>query len=345
MARFEVDLTAFATNLVTIRTTVAPAVHMLVVKDDAYGHGLAAIVPAARVGGVRWFGTFDVATAVAVRALTGPAPRIVAWTVYNAGEIDLALAHDIDLGLGTHELITATAAVGARTGHAARVHLKVDTGLHRNGIRPEGWAAAVAAAEHAQRAGALSIEGVWSHIAEASDEADDRARDEFFTAVDAFEQAPPLRHLAASAAAFARPGFQLDLVRIGAFAYGIRPSDGPSDAELGIRPIGTLIASVTDVATDAVTVDVGSLDGLDSRLAGRLQVGTPAGPRPVTAIGPVSAQVAAWPGAAVGDDVALFGGRAPASATDVAEMLHTIGEEVVLRISPRLPRRYLSAAA
>ncbi|WP_417562496.1 alanine racemase [Microbacterium sp.] len=345
-ARFEVDLARFAADLRRIRAVVAPAQHLLVVKDDAYGHGLAQVVARAVHEGVAWFGTFDVATALAVRGVSGPGPRIVAWTVYDDAEIDTALDAGIDLGLGTHELIVRAGRRARARGARARVHLKIDTGLHRNGIRPEEWPAAVDSALDAQRAGVLEVAGVWSHIAEASDAEDDAARAAFLRGLEQFDPArtgapAPLRHLAASAAAFARPEFRFDLVRIGAFAYGIRPAGGPLDAALGIAPIGTLYGTVTRVEAEAVVLDLGALDGLDSRLAGLVPVGTPAGERELVEVGDTFSRVAAWPGARVGDDVAVLGGRAPLSATDVAERLDTIGEEVVLRVSPRLPRTYL----
>lgn len=342
-ARLVVDLTAFIADLRRVRGVVAPARHMLVVKDDAYGHGLERIVRAAAGEHVGWYGAFDMHTAVRVRELAGPSARIVAWTVYDDADVDAALDADIDLGLGTRPLILAVAARARARRTTARVHLKIDTGLHRNGIRPEEWQEAVDLALSAQRDGALAVTGVWSHIAEASDDEDDRSRRLFLAAVDALGAHRPLRHLAASAAAFARPEFRFDMVRIGAYAYGIRPAGGPGDAELGLTPIATLVATVTGVADDAVTVDVGFAHGMDSRLAGVLEVGTPAGTRRLTAVHATTATVDAWPGAAVGDDVALFGGAAPHSATDVAERLGTIGEHVLLRVSPRLPRAYIGA--
>ena len=70
---------------------------------------------------------------------------------------------------------------------------------------------------------------------------------------------PRLRHLAASAAGFARPEFRYDLVRIGAFAYGIRPAGGPGEAELGIRPISSTRRGGRPTSpTDRVTIDIGA---------------------------------------------------------------------------------------
>ncbi|MFK5088397.1 alanine racemase, partial [Klebsiella pneumoniae] len=85
---------------------------------------------------------------------------------------------------------------------------------------------------------------------EASDADDDDARALFLAARAAAVEAglrPRFSHLAASAAGFAREPFREDLVRVGAFSYGIRPAGGPGEAELGIEPISSLVASVTAI--------------------------------------------------------------------------------------------------
>ncbi|WP_243074855.1 alanine racemase [Microbacterium sp. SS28] len=336
-AELRVDLDAFAENLRAVRRAVAPAEHMLVVKDDAYGHGLGTIVQRAWAEGVRWFGAFDVRTGSAVRTRLGVAPRVFVWIVASAAEAQEAVDADLDVGVGDAVLLEDLAAVDG----VARVHLKIDTGLHRNGVRPEEWPVVVARAAELERAGRIEVVGVWSHIAEASHEEDDAARAVFETAWDQARAAglrPRLRHLAASAAGFARDEFRYDLVRIGAFAYGIRPAGGPGESELGIHPISALVTRVVRVSTDTVTVGTGSLDGLPSSLAGHLEAGTSAGASLVRAIRLEESDLDAWPGAAIGDEVRMLGAGAPFSATDAAETVGTIGEEIAVRIAPTVAR-------
>lgn len=342
-AVYRVDLDVFAENLHRIRATVAPAAHMLVVKDDAYAHGLDPIVRRARDEGVRWFGAFDVETGVAVREALGPDVRIFVWLLGGADDLATGVDAGLDLGIGDAALLDALHDLPAPSS-PARVHLKVDTGLHRNGIRPERWDAALDTVVALVAAGRAELTGIWSHISEASDQDDDDARALFLAAraaAGARGLTPAVAHLAASAAGFAREPFREDLVRIGAFSYGIRPAGGPSDAELGIRPIGTLDASVVTVADTGVHLDVGSLHGLPQALAGRFDVQTTGGPRRVREIGPTRLVVEPWPGAQPGDRVAVFGGGAAVTATDLAELVDTIGEEIALRVSPVLPRVYV----
>lgn len=343
MSQWRVDLDAFARNLARIREQVAPAEHLLVVKDDAYRHGLPQIVERAVAEGVRWIGAIDVTTAAAARAAAGGDVRILAWMPTGADDVREGLDADLDLGAGTAEILEDIAAVAAERGVTARAHLKIDTGLHRNGVRPEHWGAFVHRAVELEAAGAVSVVGIWTHIAEASDAEDDAQRAVFDAAVAQARGAglsPEILHVAASAAAFARPEYRYDLVRIGAFAYGIRSADGPSDAELGITPIGALRGAVTKLTRVGALVDVGAAHGLLSTAGGALTAAGPTGRIPVIQVRQDATVVEAWPGAAVGDEVTLFGANDADSATDLAERLDTIGEEIVLRLSPELPRTY-----
>ena len=342
MSRLVVDLGRIRANLEALRARIAPARPLLVVKDDAYGHGLERVVATARAAGVDWFGAVDVPTGLRARAAAGADARVLSWSTTTAARVAEAIAADVDLGVGDADHLETVAAVSA--GRRARVHLKIDTGLHRSGVRPEDWGGFVARAAALEASGDLVVAGVWSHIAETSDADDDDARAQFLRAVATAEAAglhPEVRHLAASAAAYARPEFRFDLVRFGAFGYGIRSADGPEQP--GIAPAATLLAAVTAVDGDAVTVDLGALDGLPSRLGGRVAVGTPGGPRTLRAVGATESVVDAWPGAAVGDDVAVFGPGAlgECTATTLAEAVDTVGEEILVRVSPLIPREYV----
>jgi alanine racemase len=342
MPVLRVDLDAFAANLAHIRGEVAPAEHMLVVKDDAYGHGLRPIIERAWTAGVRWFGAFDVETGAAVRAALGDGARIFVWLAGSEEEIRTAIGLGLDIGVGDAHLLDDVARAAGEMSRRARVHLKIDSGLHRNGIRPEDWEAAVSAACAHQASGAIEVVGVWTHLAEASDAEDDAAALQFQGALEAAERAglrPTVRHLAASAAAFARPEFRHDLVRVGAFAYGIRPAGGPDEALLGIRPIATLAAPVVAIDDEGAHVAIGALHGLPSTLAGRVTVASPAGPRALRRIGALQSVIEAWPEALVGDEIVVYGDGA-GSATDLAEAIETIGEEIALRVSPLVSREY-----
>jgi alanine racemase len=336
-ARLEIDTRAFRDNIAAVAARVAPGEMMLVTKDDAYGHGLEWAVREAHEAGVRWIGSYDVPSALRIRAAL-PDVRIFAWVTSSADEVAEAIRAGIDLGVGTAEYLRRVITEAERAARRAHVHLKIDTGLHRNGIRPEDWAETVADARRAEDAGLLRVAGVWSHLAEASDAEDDAAQGEFLSAVDVLRGAggtPEHLHLTASAASWARPELRGTLNRIGAFCYGIRSADGP---ELdGIRPVASLRADVVDVSEDRVRIDIGALDGLPSNLVGAV-LGGPNAPR-IVHIDGTWTELALWAGATVGDSVTVFGADGP-SATDLAERIDTVGEEILTRVSPLIPRRY-----
>lgn len=334
------DGAALRSNIDAVRTRIAPSALMLVVKDDAYGHGLPWVVETAVAAGVEWIGSFDVRSAIDVRRVIGNSARVFAWVTSTDGEIDDALVHDVDLGIGTAEYLERVIDRATVLGVRARVHLKIDSGLHRNGVLPEDWSDAVTVARRAEEAGVIDLVGVWSHIAEASDAEDDEAQRVFVEAVRVTGESgavPELRHLTASAASWWRPELRGTVSRIGAFCYGIRSADGP---ELeGIRVIATLTATVIGFDGDDAIVAIGSFDGLPSTLAGS-PVGTPAGRRELRRIDDTTSVVQGWPGAAIGDTVCIFGpgDDGEVSATTLAERIDTVGEEVLTRLSARVRR-------
>lgn len=338
--QLRLDGAALRSNISAVRARIAPSALMLIVKDDAYGHGLPWVVETAIDAGVEWIGSFDVRSAIDVRRVIGDRARVFAWVTSTDGEIDDALLHDVDLGVGTREYLDRVIARASVLSVRARVHLKIDSGLHRNGVLPEDWSDAVATARSAEEAGAIDLVGVWSHIAEASDAEDDEAQQVFLEAVRVTGTSgavPELRHLTASAASWWRPELRGTVSRIGAFCYGIRSADGP---ELeGIRVIATLTATVTAIDGEDVIVGIGSFDGLPSSLAGA-PVGTPAGQRELRRIDPTTSVVQGWPGAAVGDTVCIFGpgDAGEVSATTLAERIDTVGEEILTRLSARVRR-------
>ncbi|MFK3679037.1 alanine racemase [Microbacterium sp. NPDC090218] len=335
-----ISSSTFRTNIEVVRTRIAPSTLMLVLKDDAYGHGLPWAVETAVQAGVDWFGSYDIRGGLDVRRTAGGDARIFAWATSTDAEVDDALLQGIDLGVGTSDYLRRIIGRAEALGVRARVHLKIDTGLHRNGILPSDWAATVAEARAAERAGLLELDGVWSHIAEASDEEDDDAQAVFLDAVRVVEESGPLPaslHLTASAASWWRPEMRGSVSRIGAFCYGIRSADGP---ELpGVRPVASLVATVIDVVDEGAVISIGAFDGFPSTLRG-VSVGTPDGARILTTVGQTSSVVDAWPGVRVGEEVTLFGAgdQGESSATTLAERIDTVGEEILTRLTARVRR-------
>jgi alanine racemase len=337
----EISRTRFLQNLAAVQNRIGPAQLMLAMKDDAYGHGVewavAAAIDAERP--VDLFGGYDVHTSLRIRAQAEHA-RVFAWASSSDEEIERALRARIELGIGAAHYLHRVIAAAGRLGVTARVHLKIDTGLHRNGIRSEDWPRVVADAMTAQRAGLIDMVGVWSHLAEASDAEDDESARQFRDAVEVVRSTggtPQSLHLTASAASWWRPELRGTVCRIGAFCYGIRSADGPEIP--GVTPIAALRARVIEERGDDVVIGVGAFHGLPSVLAGAA-IGTPGGAREIVRIDATSTIVRGWSGARVGDTMTVFGPgeQGESDATSLAERIGTVGEEIITRLTTRVRR-------
>jgi alanine racemase len=336
-----IDLSALRTNVRALRDRVNPASLMGVVKDDAYGHGLDRVLSVLHDEGVLWAGTLDPGVAVHVRQRV-PAMRAFAWHLPADTELRDAVVARVDLGVTDHAALQRVIAAAVAERARARVHLQVDTGLHRGGTQESGWAVLCATAAAAEAAGQIRVEGLFTHLAEASDADDSRAIAAFHSAADAAHRVlgpePRIRHIAASAAAFDRADARADMVRIGAFLYGIAPGSGRGPADLGLRPVMTLTATVVEVADDRIRVAIGGRDGLLRRATGT-SVLVAGQRRRILAVDPTSILVEGAD-ARLGDQVVLWGpgDRGEPTLQELADAMGTIGEELVARLSPRVQR-------
>jgi alanine racemase len=338
-AQITVDTAALRHNVGVLRAAVAPRAVMVVVKADAYGHGAVESARAFVEAGADWLGVADLDEALELRRAGITAP-ILAW-LHAPGE-------------------TFEAAAGVRA-----VHLCVDTGLSRNGAVEAEWPALFGRA--AELAGRMPVEGLMSHLSNASPEEDGRQAAAFVRARGLLGDLgidPELSHLAASAAGLSYAGTRFGLVRFGLAAYGISPFGGRPAAEWGLRPALTLSAPVTTVKrvpagegvsygylfrperdTTIAVVPVGYADGVDRAASDRASVTI--GRRTYRVRGRIAMNalvidVGDDP-VEVGDEVVLFGDPAAGhqGAEDWATASGGIAYETVACLSGALTRRYL----
>ncbi|MFC4244472.1 alanine racemase [Gryllotalpicola reticulitermitis] len=354
-----VDLGALARNLGHLRRTVAPAELMLVVKADAYGHGRVRTAQQAVASGIRTIGALDVESALDLRANgIGPEIAVLAW-LYPPGQgFADAIRARVDLSASSVAEIAAIAdaarRVASEPGFAPpRLHLKLDTGLHRNGATAADWPAVVTAAVRAEREGLVRTHAVWTHIAEASDDEDTLSLERFHAGVAVARDlgaTVALRHLAASAAGMVRPDVRLDMVRMGGHSWGIPSIDGVTPAELGLTPVMTLRAQVlgTRPGPDGTTlgfVSAGYGDGVPRNVAGACAVAVRGAQHPILQVERDHLVIGATGELAIGDVVTLFGPGADGEQTARrwGDLSGTLGDEIVTRIAARVPRRYVDA--
>jgi alanine racemase len=369
----EIDLAAFRANVATLRAH-AGVPTMVVVKADGYGHGILECAREARVAGAEWLGVATPAEALMLRD-AGDAGPVLAW-LYGVDE-DLAplVAAGVDVSAQSIEQIGRLAAAAATAERRARVHLKIDTGLSRNGAPSYAWEDVCETAAEAEHAGAFEVVGIWSHLAAADEPGHPSIPVQLEAFQRAYEQAraaglePTFRHLANSAGALVVGESRFDLVRIGIATYGIDPAPGIAAlAGVALQPVMRLRSQLVNVKeiqagagvsygwtwraeapTTVGLVPLGYGDGIPRHASNRAWVGWSGGRVPirgricmdqfVVELG--AGQVAAEPG----EEVILFGpgDHGEPTAGEWAAWCDTIGYEIVTRIGARVPRRYLYA--
>ncbi|MBW8171925.1 alanine racemase [Ornithinimicrobium sp. Arc0846-15] len=374
----EVDLGAIADNVRALQATVGNVQMMCVVKADAYGHGLIPVARTAVAAGADWLATAQLSEALAIRAAGIPTP-LLCWLHAPGVDFAPALEADIDLGVSTEWALDAVIAAAQSLGVTANVHLKVDTGLGRNGAFSPGegrtdFAELVDRAAVAQAAGSINVRGIFSHFA-AADEPNHPSvaaqHDAFVAAVALADEAGldiEIRHMANSAAALELPHARWDLVRVGLAMYGLSPTpDLHSSADYGVRPAMRVIARVSNVKrvpagqgvsygysytcaedTTLLNVPLGYGDGVPRHASSKADV-LVAGQRRQIAGRVCMDQIVIDAGdleVACGDEVVLFGpgDDGEPTAQDWAAAIDTISYEIVTRFGPHVPRVYLENA-
>lgn len=384
-ARALVDLAAIRANVRALAAHAAPTAErgaqvMAVVKADAYGHGLLPAARAAVQGGATWLGTAQIAEALALRA-AGLGGRILTWLYAPGAPLGDVLDADIDVSVAAPWALAEVVAAARERGRTARIHLKVDTGLGRNGLLPDALPAVLADAVAAQSEGLVEVVGIWSHLAFADDPTHPTVLAQahvFDAAVRLAERAGAhleVRHLANSAATLTQPSMHYDLVRPGIAVYGLSPvPDLAGPQAYGLRPAMTLEAELATVKAvpagsgvsyahaytttqDTVlgVVPLGYADGiprhasgLPTHPGGPVRVGGGVAARTLTVAGRVCMDQVVLdlgPGAReqAGDRVVLFGDGLDGGPTaqDWADAAATISYEIITRLGDRVPRVYL----
>lgn len=349
-----------------------PSRAIVVVKANAYGHGAGIVAPAVIAGGAVMVAVASLDEALALRAGGFTSP-ILCWLHGEELDYVAAIRHRIELGLSTPQQLRGLSTVAHPLGATARAHLKIDTGLSRNGATPEDWEELCASAAEAQRAGTVHFSGVFSHLANAGPEADSAQAARFDAGVRtlaAHGVHPDMHHLAASAATLASPHLRYDTVRIGIAAYGLRPDATAPPGGRALRPVMTLASRIVALRTvpagtgvsygfthvceresTLALVPFGYADGMPRALNGSGATVSIGGAR-APIVGRIGMDqciidvTALAPQPRVGDRVVLFGDPAighPA-VEEWASRLDTIAYEIVSRIGERVHRVAVDAA-
>jgi alanine racemase len=351
-----VDVAAVRENVARFVALAEGAQVMTVVKANGYGHGAVAVAEAALAGGASMLGVADLSEAFELRDAGIDAP-VLAWLHESHENFARALDARIEIGVSDLEQLSSVAqAQRARGDGQAFVHIKLDTGLGRNGAAEPNWSAFFAEARRLEASGLVSVRGIFSHLSNADDTEDARQLARLQRGIGAARRVgltPRLTHLASTAAALRLPSTHLDLVRVGIGAYGLSPFDGTDSAALGLRPamtlrstiVATVPSSDADFPARAGIVPLGYGDGIPPQAAGRIHVVGEAGALLVTRIESdhlVVEPVSTGADPARGDLVTLFGDPVAGftAVDDWARAADSINYEIVTRLGDRVAREY-----
>jgi alanine racemase len=347
----EVDLPALAANAASFRSLASPAKLCAVVKADAYAHGDVPVAETALAAGASMLAVALVEEGVRLREGGIEAP-ILLLSEPAAEDVGEMVRWDLTPTVYRPGTVEALARAGCR-----RVHVKVDTGMHRVGADPADLAAVV----EAIRGQGMELAGGWTHFAVAEDDPEFTRRQ-----IEVFDRAnldAPLSHLANTAGAILFPEARRDMVRVGLGLYGIHPAP-VTRQHLDLAPVMRVVSHVSFVRrlpagerisygrirplpaeATVATAPIGYADGVPRTLAARGGEVLVRGRRYPLAGNVTMDQLMIDLGddpVEVGDEVVLIGrqGSGLVTAEEWADLLGTIPWEIVSRIGPRLPRRY-----
>lgn len=363
----EVDLDALANNVQQIRRRLAPGCRLTaVVKANAYGHGAVMVAQTALAAGAEGCAVATLSEALELRQAGISAPVLVLGYT-PSWQMAEAVRHDVTVTVFDLEAVQALSLAAVALGRRAQVHVKVNTGMNRLGLRPQAVGEFLTMLHDFEM---VSVEGIFTHFATADMDLE-FARLQFsrFAAlIDQLERAglrPPVAHAANSAAALTLPETQLDMVRCGIALYGLDPDIDGSPLPPGFRPVLSWKAQVAQVGFlhpgDAVSygrefvahapmtvavIPVGYADGFPRRpytwgsvlIHGEFApiLGRVCMDQCVVDVTEIDAQTPVRQG----DEVVLIGrqGDRELSAAEVGRRLGTINYDVVSRILGRVPR-------
>jgi alanine racemase len=367
----EVNLDRLSENYRAIERAVAPARVMVIVKANAYGHGLVPVAHHLVTLGDAYLGVAFLEEGILLREVGISAPILVFGGVIG-NQVPLFLQHDLTLTASSVENLQQINQVAKHLGVRAKVHLKIDTGMERIGVH---YYSAPTFLETALQCDCVEVEGIYSHFAnaDAADLTSARLQLERFNQVlDFYRQRglpyPPLRHMANSGAILQLPESHFDMVRAGILLYGIYPSkEAPQTIEVQpalswksrvvyfkvVQPGHPVSYGSTwqcDKMTRVVTIPVGYGDGYFRTASDGAEVIIRGKRYPV--VGRICMDQLmvniGWETAYNNDEVILLGedGETGVGITceDIAQWAGTIPYEVLTNINTRVPRLYCSSS-
>ena len=355
----EINLESLAENIIEIKKGIPSGKKMLgIVKADAYGHGSQMIAQTMLASGVDMFGVSSVDEGLDLRNVKIKAPILVVGAI-PVWAVETAATNDIAFSVFNEEHLTACKDVYERTGIKPKVHVKLDTGMNRIGVRAEEGVNYI---EKVRKADYLRFEGVFTHLA-AAEEPDEAQKqiDKWNSVIENIDTNGLVIHIQNTAATFAYD-IKSNMVRVGISIYGLYPDLPPKynykpklKQVMGLKGRITNIHNIypgegvsyahtfiADKPTRVATIPIGYADGVSRGLSNKIygmingkkikQIGNITMDQMMFDLGDIKANV--------GDVITLLDER-NLTLDSWAEILHTINYELTCRLKVRLPRVYV----
>jgi alanine racemase len=245
----EIDLARLRNNLRLIRRDLPRHVQLLaVVKDEAYGHGALDVARIALEEGAWGFGLSTLEEAMNLREAGVTAPLLLLGERQEA-ELPWCVEHHLTVCVNEPQAVRQLASLAAKAGRRVPVHLKVQTGMSRYGVR---WDEALPLAEKIVAEKSLSLEGVMTHFAQSDETEKTFANLQFSRFTEVLQGladrgiAAKFRHACNSGGFLDLPQAHLDLVRVGILLYGVFPSSVCRRLP-GIEPVMSVKARIAAI--------------------------------------------------------------------------------------------------
>lgn len=364
-----IDLGALRHNFFEIKRLAGPDTRVIgVVKADAYGHGMIPVSRTLESAGVDCLGVFELEEGLELRKAGCTVPIFIMMGI-TSDEVSDVVEHEFTPALFQIEIAEKLSRISAERGKATPVHIKVDTGMTRLGVRLEDLKSFL---EQLLALKGIKLEGVFSHFAVADQPGHTFTDQQVKRFREAVEECTRLGvslggvHIANSGALLGNKGLDLGMVRPGILLYGFPPAEGWAEAA-SFKPVMSFKSRVIQVRTvppgipvsygctyvtkerrTIATIPVGYDDGYSRLLSNNGEVLIHG--RRVPVVGRVCMNltmmdVTGVEGVTVGDEVVLLGaqGKERITAEEIAARIGTINYEVYCTIGKSNRRVYIDS--
>lgn len=365
----EVDLDALAHNMKEIkRLTEEGALVTAVIKADGYGHGAKKIAQTLLDNGADRFAVAVLDEGIELRKAGFSVPILILGFT-DKERAEEIIGYDLEQAVYSWDLAEAISKEAVNQKKTAKIHIKVDTGMGRIGLKPDDDS--VQLIKKISQLPNIIIEGIFTHFAIADEKDKEYTKEQYQKLIRICGELEKenvrinIKHCGNSATIIDLPEMHLNMVRAGIILYGLKPSDEVMLDKLELKQVMSLKVRITHVKeieagqsvsygrkfiagkkSKIASLPIGYADGYTRMLSGKAEALVKG--RRVPVVGRICMDqcmidITGIEDVKVGDEVVLFGkqGDGFIHIDELAEKLDTINYEIVCMISKRVPRVYV----